>query len=128
RRDRTVAPSLVGVLAAWRSRLTTRPAGRRTVARRAGRRTVAYRAGRPLVAGLAALALTVLAACMSPPPATEPVVTPTPSPTEPSLEEIAAAIAASMSPEELVGQVLMPDVSLPADIGATVAEVQQYAL
>jgi beta-N-acetylhexosaminidase len=80
-----------------------------------------------LVAGLAALALALLAACSTPSETADPEPTP-PAPSDPSLQEVAAAIAASMTPEELVGQVLMPDVTLPADVEATVLEVQQYGL
>lgn len=80
-----------------------------------------------LVAGLAALALALLAACSTPSETADPEPTP-PAPNDPSLQEVAAAIAASMTPEELVGQVLMPDVTLPADVEATVLEVQQYGL
>ncbi|MBX6750819.1 MAG: glycoside hydrolase family 3 [Micromonosporaceae bacterium] len=85
---------------------------------------------RTVAASVAILALGVLAACTSPPPATpepEPT-TPSVTPTGTSPAEIAAAIAAGMSPEELVGQVLMPDVTMPADISAAVTEVQQYGL
>jgi len=128
RRDRTVAASLAAFfvaaasLVAWRPRRATRRAPRLHAAAPAGRRRVLSRAGRPALAGLGALAL---AACTSPAPMTP---DPTPTPSDPSPEQVAAALAASMSPEELVGQVLMPDVTMPANIGEAVAAVQQHGL
>jgi len=108
RRPRTVAASRTGSVVASRSRVAT-----------IWRRTAA---------GLATLAVGILAACMSPPPATPDPTTPPVTPTERSPEQIAADLAAAMSPEELVGQVLMPDVSMPTDVSAAVTEVQQYGL
>lgn len=117
RRDRTVGAAVARSFAVWRSRVTTRRPRRRA-------------AGRPTLAGLAILALSVLAACTSPPP-----TPPEPDPTTPSApaadqspEEVAAALAARMSPEQLVGQVLMPDVTMPADIAAAVADIERYGL
>lgn len=117
RRDRTVGAAVARSFAVWRSRVTTRRPRRRA-------------AGRPTLAGLAILALSVLAACTSPPP-----TPPEPDPTTPSApaadqspEEVAAALAARMSPEQLVGQVLMPDVTMPADIAAAVADIERYRL
>lgn len=42
--------------------------------------------------------------------------------------ERAAALAATLTDEQLVGQVLMPDVTMPADAGEAVAMVQEYGL
>lgn len=80
-------------------------------------------------AGLVLLLLAGLAGCTSPPPR-DPDADPTPStmtpPAQQSPAERAEALAATLTDEQLVGQVLMPDVGMSGDIPAAAAAVTEY--
>jgi len=90
-------------------------------------RAVSAMRGR-LAASLAVVALGGLFACSSPPPQTPDPTTPMTPPTEAPAAERAAALAATLTDEQLVGQVLMPDVGMSGDVASAAAAVAEFGL
>ena len=93
----------------------------------------AAHARRPVVVATVAIvaAVAMLAGCTSSPPslnAPEGDVTETTTPSPPDPAELAAEVVGRLSDEELVGQVLMPSVSLASDPEDAAALVREYRL
>jgi beta-N-acetylhexosaminidase len=92
-----------------------------------GRPALATRRGL-VAAGLLVVLLGAAAACTSQPPPTtpDPGATSATVPSEASPAERAAVLAATLTDEELVGQVLMPDFGMSGDVAAAANAVAEF--